>query len=118
MDGISQAVTMWQLEAVVAVAMLFAVYVYHHGAKVWRAPDGVSLIFTLGVGLSIVTLLFILLRDRIHWFTNRYALYFLLLYLWCAAGTIFVTYRHTHVFKLFIGLVSQAGIVYGLYRWV
>lgn len=115
MESLTYAVRMWQLEGTIAVSLLAVVYALFQLKKVWRAPDGLSLIFFLGIGLVLVTLLFISFRDRIHWFTNNYALYFILLYCWCALGTVFVAYRQTHLFKLVVGLLSQAGIVYGLY---
>jgi hypothetical protein len=118
-NSVTQAVMMWQMEALVAVALLLAVYLYHKGSKVWRTPDGVSLIFILGAGLAVMTVLFFVLRDRVHWFGgDRNALFFLLLYCWCALGTVFVAARQTHGFKLFIGLMLQAVIVYSLYKWI
>lgn len=118
MDPLSQAIGMWQLEAAVAVAACLLFYAIHSLRKVWISGEGVSHIFILGAGLAIVTVLFLYLRNEIHWFGNRYALYFVLLYAWCALGMIFVSYRQTSGFKLTIALLLQAGVVYGLYRIV
>lgn len=116
MDTIlSELVMLWKLEAAVAVSMLLTVYIVYRGMKVWRSPDGVSLLFVLGIGLAFAAFLFFTFRDRIHVFTDRNALLFVLLYCWCALGTIFLAARSTHMAKLFVGLASQAGIVYGLY---
>ena len=115
MDGLSQAVMMWQMEAGAAIALLFIVWGFARLAKVWRAPESVSLISILGMGLVLVTAIFLALGGRIHWFTNRYALYFILLYFWSALGLVFFTYRNVHIVKIAIGLVSQAAIIYGLY---
>lgn len=117
MDDVTRAVTMWQMEAAMAVSIFAFVYIYNRSIKLWMAREGVSLVFILGFGLAIVTVIFFFLRDRIH-FANHYALFFMLLYCWCALGTVFVAARQTHAFKLFIGLLSQAGIVYSLYLWV
>ncbi len=118
MDSVSQAVSMWQMEAVGAVSVFALVILYQRSIKLWIAQEGVSLVFILGVGLLIATVTFFYLRDRIHWFADRNALLFILLYCWCALGTTFVAARHTHIFKLLLGLFFQAAIVYGLYRWV
>ena len=109
---------MWQMEAVVASSMLAFGVLYHKGIKLWMAREGVSLVSLLGITLGIVTVVFLLLRDRIHLFGNRYALFFLLLYMWSALGLLFIASGKTNGFKLFLGLVLQAMIVYYLYRWV
>lgn len=115
---LEQAIMLWQLEAAVVISILLTVLLIWRGAKVWRAPDCTSYVFILGIGLLAAALLFYNFRDRLNIFTDRNALLFVLLYCWCALGTVFLAARHTHVLKLFIGLASQAGIVYGLYRLI
>lgn len=119
MDNVlEQAIVLWQLEAVVVISILLTALLIWRGYKVWRAPDCTSYVFVLGIGLALAAVLFYNFRDRVHLFTDRNALLFVLLYCWCALGTVFLAARQTHVLKLFIGLASQAGIVYGLYRLI
>lgn len=118
MNSVSQAVMMWQIEGAVAIGILVTVYLCYLAAKVWKAPDSISLMLILSIGLAAVTILFFYIQGQLHFFRTPYALLFLLLYCWCALGTFFIAYRQTQAAKLFIGLLSQAGIVYGLYLWV
>ncbi len=115
---LEQAIVLWQLEAAVVVSILLSALVIWRGMKVWRAPDSTSYVFVLGIGLIAAAFLFYNFRDRLHMFADRNALLFVLLYCWCALGTVFLAARQVHVLKLSIGLISQAGIVYGLYRLI
>lgn len=115
---LEQAIILWQLEAAVVISILLTALLVWRAMKVWRAPDCTSYVFVLGIGLLAAAFLFYNFRDRLHVFTDRNALLFVLLYCWCALGTVFLAARQTHVLKLCIGLASQAGIVYGLYRLI
>jgi hypothetical protein len=103
----------------ILLVALFAMASLVHYATKLSGKSGVTLTFILSVSLTgIFCVYYYFLQDYVAWGISTRAALFLLLYVWCALGMIILTGRSTHQFKIFLGLVSQAGILYALFIYL
>ena len=81
------------------------------GARRWTPALGV--ILAISIGFAVAGIILAHSMFGIH-FSAR-ALWFVALYIWCVLGMMFVASRGVHRGKLFLGLASQAGVLYTLF---
>ena len=115
MDSMNQVLSMWGSEFLIAIAIMSAAGLMRYANRLKSAPLEAVLSMILGASIG-ATVAGVFLTHRLfglHLSTR--ALWFIALYVWCVLGMLFIASRNTHKFKLFLGLVSQAGILYTLF---
>jgi hypothetical protein len=115
MDGVGHIVGLWAEEGLVVLAMFTGLVLFHYATKLWGAPADVLLGVILGVCVGVAGAGLYLTRHVWGIALSARAFWFIALYLWCVIVMLFFAARKTHRFKLFLGLASQAGIVYALF---
>jgi hypothetical protein len=115
MEDVSHVMMMWEKEGVIVMMILVGVLVFHYVSKLWSAPADAVLGVILGLSAGAAFMAIYLTHHMWGLHLTTRALWFLVLYVWCVLGMLFFAAKHTRRLKLFLGLVSQAGILLALF---
>jgi steroid 5-alpha reductase family enzyme len=119
MDAITQTVATWQSEALIIIALLAIVVAGYYLSKIRTTAESISVTTILGLSLACITVFYLFLHPRLSLgIAERNRLFFLLLYGWSALGLWFFAGKNVGRGKFAVGLALQAGIIYGLFRYV
>jgi hypothetical protein len=118
MDAVTNTIAMWQNEMIVVLVTCAGLVAFHYLNKLWGAPGDVTFTVILAINLVAVSVLLYSMRYMWHLHVSNRAIIFLALYAWCVCAMLFFTSKQTHFLKIFLALVSQAGILYGLFIWL
>ena len=115
MDSMNSVLRMWAGEGLIILAVLAAACLVRYANRLRRAPLEAVLAILLGTSIG-ATVAGVFLTHKLFGLhlTDR-ALWFIALYVWCVIGMLFIASRNTAKIKIFLGLVSQAGILYALF---
>lgn len=114
MEAISHTVALWADEAMIVTLGFLGMVLFHYLSKLWSAPADAVFGAILGASIGIAVGALFLSHHLFGMHLSARALWFIALYLWCVLGMVFFA-RNTHRIKLFLGLASQAGILYALF---
>jgi hypothetical protein len=105
---------MWEEEGIIIAVVLLSAVIFHYASKLWSAPADAMLAVILGASVGVALgAVYCLHFFGVSLKTRAFA--FVALYIWSVMGMMFYASRNTHRMKLFLGLVSQAGIIYALF---